>query len=575
MAALAVAGLVIAVLPAAAQSDVLVSAGSPTTPFSQNKQNEPALAVDANHPSILVAGSNDNIDEETCNAGDPTTCPFTQGIGVSGVYFSFDSGASWTQPTYTGWTARDCLGPSACTPHVGPIGTLPWYYENGLVSDGDPGIAFGPKPGPHGFSWSNGSRLYYVNLTSNLGATRSDQSFKGYEAIAVSRTDDVAAAAAGTKSAWMQPVLISQQSSTTFTDKEQVWADNASSSSFFGNAYACWGDFRSNSHGNGSPQPLDIAVSRNGGDTWSVQQVTPATNNPSNQVNGFGRSACTIRTDSHGVAYVFAQQFANGTPGHGYHIMLKSTDGGASWSQAVKIQPAIDDCFFVDPVVGRCMMDGPAGSRDDLSASPSVDLANGAPTGNGATNEIALTWVDGTGGINHQKIAVTTSTNGGNSWTAPVDAGESGDLGYYTAIALSPTGTDAYLTYMAWLQPFQSDTSTPRMLAGVFRHADVSAGTIGAWTTLHRGTPGDARGASQNNLVGEFLGDYVYSVATSTYGAGVWTDVRNDADCPAIDAWRMSNETGGSVPRPSPNADCPASWGNTDIYGISENDPTP
>ena len=65
-------------------------------------------------------------------------------------------------------------------------------------------------------------RLYYANLTSNVGATRSEQAFRGFEAIAVSRTDNPQAAAAGTKSAWMPPVLISRQSSTTFSDKGQV-----------------------------------------------------------------------------------------------------------------------------------------------------------------------------------------------------------------------------------------------------------------------------------------------------------------------------------------------------------------
>ena len=130
--AAALAALLATPITAYAGSDTMVSAGSPPSPFSQNKQNEPAVAIDAHSPNIIAAGSNDNIDMEACNAGDDTTCPFTGGVGGSGIYFSMDAGQTWTQPTYTGWSARGCLGtpgPDAgCSPAIGgPIGTLPWY----------------------------------------------------------------------------------------------------------------------------------------------------------------------------------------------------------------------------------------------------------------------------------------------------------------------------------------------------------------------------------------------------------------------------------------------------------------
>jgi hypothetical protein len=200
-----------------------------------------------------------------------------------------------------------------CQPRVGPIGTLPGYFEAGLVSDGDPAVAFGPVYANGQFSWANGSRLYYANLTSNFPG---QQAFKGFEAIAVSRIDGPAAtgltpATVANQANWKAPVIVSKQNSALFSDKEQVWADNAASSPFFGHAYVCSAAFRGIP---GKSQPLAVATSADGGDSWSTQQITPATNN-TNSSNGFGRSGCTIRTDSHGVAYVFAYQFASGTAG--------------------------------------------------------------------------------------------------------------------------------------------------------------------------------------------------------------------------------------------------------------------
>ena len=556
---LAVAAIVVgATVALGGSGDANVTNGSPTTPFSQNKQNEPTITNDANHPTVLVAGSNDEIDEQGCNG---SSCPFTRGVGVSGVYFSFDSGQTWTQPTYTGWSARACKsGP--CSPGPGPIGTLPWYYENGLVADGDPGVAFGPKPGAGGFSWGNGSRLYYSNLTSNFPAPKGDTVFNGFEAIAVSRTDNVQAAASGVKTAWAPPVLVSQQSSTTFSDKSQIWADNAASSAFFGNVYVCWADFQGQEKGHAAPAQLKVAVSTDGGDTWSIHPVGAAANNGQrNPVDG-----CTVRTASNGTAYVFGIGTVSSQGKSSFELMSTSTNGGGSWSNPTPVAGPVTQPGVFDPVLGRPTIDGIAGARSDLAPAPSADIANGAPTGADATNRIVMTYVSGT--IDQQHVYFTESGDGGATWSAPraVETGAN-DHGVYTAPAISPDGKSVYVVYNAFTTTYQATTSTPRVMVGVLLKAPVGAGGTGTFSESHRGAPGDPRGSSQNNQDGEFIGDYVYATATRSYGAAVWNDARNDADCPAVDAFRMSERTGGGVPKPAPLTDCPATFGNLDIYG--------
>jgi Neuraminidase (sialidase) len=592
--------------PALAQSggDTRVSAGSPASPFSANKQNEPAVAIDANHPGTLAAGANDEIDMEACNAGTDNTCPFTPGVGVSGVYFSFDSAGSWSQPTYSGLSARNCTGAPGdsdppCQPQQGPIGTLPNYYENGLVSDGDPALAFGPAPKNGRFAWANGSRLYYANLTSN----RPDRAtFKGAEAIAVSHTDNVQSAASGANNAWSAPVIASKQSGAKFSDKEQIWADNAATSKFFGNVYVCYAAFRGNGNG-ATNQPLDVITSRDGGQTWTDRQVTSATNNTHSR-NGFGRSGCTVRTDSQGVVYVFDYQFASNPNGAaaGKIQMIKSTDGGAHWSRPVNLFTAYDTCSEFEPSIGRCVEDGVAGARSDLSPDPSVDIANGAPGGSDATDRLVMSWVDGRT-LNHEHVMFSTSTDGGKTWSTPRSVEQPGDRGYYTAPAISPNGQDVYVVYNAFETPFRFSATGPgndRELVGVVLHADASSSGVGAFSEVHRGTPGDARGSSQNDLAAEFLGDYVYAAATRTYGAAVWNDMRNGADCPAIDRYRQAlhdeavssgqqtaeaeeprgeddgqADASDSPTPPAVQQECPANFGNSDIYGGGYSDPTP
>jgi hypothetical protein len=110
-------------------------------------------------------------------------------------------------------------------------------------------------------------------------------------------------------------------------------------------------------------------------------------------------------------------------------------------------------------------------------------------------------------------------------------------------------------------------------MQGVVRHANFSA--IGSWSDLHRGPSGDARASSANSLTSEFLGDYNNAAATNDVVVGVWNDVRRAADCPAVDAYRQSLVDGTPIAKPAPNSDCPATFGNSDIFGGSFSDPTP
>jgi hypothetical protein len=308
-----------------------------------------------------------------------------------------------------------------------------------------------------------------------------------------------------------------------------------------------------------------VAHSDDGGVTFSApSQITPAVNNRHNP----GRQGSTIRTDSHGNVYVFfegATRLPDGTVSSA-QMLATSGDGGQSFGRPRPIALVTDVGVF-DPVQLDVTFDGFAGARTD--SFPSVDIANGAPTGipngNPASDRILLGWSDARAGAGHEDALLQTSNDGGNTWSDPRAVQTVGDRPDFTAVAISPDGKTAYAVYDAFSAGPYPDLSQPRPMQGVVISlpGDLSGN---ATTELYRGPKGDARGSSTNALDSGFLGDYNSAAAGPNAVYAVWNDTRNAADCPAVDTYRTALRNGTTATKPYPQAACPSGFGNT-IFG--------
>ncbi len=291
-----------------------------------------------------------------------------------------------------------------------------------------------------------------------------------------------------------------------------------------------------------------------------------------------------MRTDSQGVVYVFAEMFENptlvGLPTHSFHVVFKSTDGGKSWTKSQIVRQITDPCFFVDPVYGRCVLDGFAGARTDLSAAPSVDIANNAPTGVGATNEIVNAWADSGADVNANTALFSWSLDGATSWSSPATVSLAGDRPLYAAPAISPGGDRVYVVYEADTAPWRgADMTSPRPYHGVFLTAPLTAsGAPGAWSTVYNGSTDTSAGHNDlratypgHDIYQERVGDYVYAVATAAYGLAVWTDAQNATVCGPVQSYRAASLAAGAraLPAPWPLSVCPGTFGNTDIWSAT------
>ncbi len=479
---------------------------SPTADhFPQNKQNESPMAVNPQDPQNAISGANDEKLEPDCTLGSSgaSSCPFAPGVNTSGIYVTTDGGATWAQQI------------------------LDWSSAN-LTSDGDPVVAFGPKPDGHGgFNYDHGARAYFGSLAG------SPDFGPNQELLAVSSSDDQ-----GTT--WGPPVLATtRQSPVSFNDKISLWVDQNSDSPHFGTVYVAWtlftGNFPPASYGRESnvylPEPIMISRSTDGGQTFSKPvKLTPSHNN--GQVGG--RQGSAIRTTPNGDVYVFYDGASNKQSAI---LGVKSTDGGAHFGRPFLVSLKND---VPSPFPG-------ASFRTDSFPLADVD----------AQGTLYITWADYTSG--HSVVKLARSTDGGQTWISATAANVPGRSAFYPAVAVS--GTHVFIGFNA----IDDVASGAAPGAGVVSYdayyvlSNDGGGAFGAPVKISA-APSDPDVASANGLSSQFIGDYNGAAAGPDGSFWFsWTDTRAGATCAAVDAYRA----GG--PKPDIYSQCPAGFGDSDI----------
>jgi hypothetical protein len=293
-------------------------------------------------------------------------------------------------------------------------------------------------------------------------------------------------------------------------------------------------------NGAGAPEPIVFSRSTDGGKTWSpAVRLSPS---GENQVQGF-RQGSTIRTGPDGTVYVFWEAF--GVPSQ--QLVAISHDGGRSFSAPARIATVNT-------------LPGLAGSSFRVWSVPSVDV-------NQATGAIYVAWADEDQASATALIKFIESDDGGKTWTAPITVGGSAGAvnAFFPSVAASP---DGHHVFVAWPAQAWAAAGTNPGPGVVSQYAQYNVRTDGAWSGVQAlsTASGDPDGSSwPSPLNPQFLGDYTAAVASNATAWLTWTDTRNDAPCAAVDAFRN-----GTAPQPNPDLRCPPSggqsFGNTDIF---------
>jgi hypothetical protein len=367
--------------------------------------------------------------------------------GLAGGY-SLDGGLSWnefTQPF------------SACAPGG------PSRFDRAS----DPWVSFGPD----GTAYSVSLSLHGTGIDNAVAAATSTDGGKTWGNLNVLKED------VGTQ---------------FFNDKESVTADPVKA----GTAYVVWDRLAepndnpyANAHTAAFTGPSWFSKTTDGGKTWSAAQVIVPTGQRQQTI---GNQIVVDRTT--GVLYdFFGLVLGTGPNGpgrlHGLNVaFVKSTDGGATWT-APRIVAKLGSVGVTDPNTGAPVRTG------DVIPEPAID-----PT----TGQLYVVWQDArfSGGA-YDEVAISTSFNGGATWTAPTRVNTpTGRPAFTPSVRVNATGTVG-VTYYDFRHLAAGNTST---LPTDYWFTSSPVGAVAFGNETHLYGPFDMLSAP--NSRGPFVGDY-------------------------------------------------------------------
>ncbi len=276
-----------------------------------------------------------------------------------------------------------------------------------------------------------------------------------------------------------------------FNDKESVTANPTTA----GVAYVVWdrlvqpnGNPEANMHTQAFTGPTMFSKTTNGGVTWSAPRIIVDTRERqqtiANQIVVDPRNGTLY--DFFNLIERFNHQF--GTQEFNQVAFIKSTDGGSTWTKP-NVIATLGTVGVTDPNTGQLIRTG------DIVPEPAIDPATG---------QLYVVWQDSRfNGGHFDEVALSTSTNGGETWSTPIRVNTPhGRPAFTPTVRVSSDGTVGVTYY-----DFRSLTTETSTLPTDYWFTTSSDHGVSFTTETHITGPFDMLTAPKTTT-GFFVGDY-------------------------------------------------------------------